>query len=368
LAFDEKAVGNLFEQVYKLWIQPELSRRGEAGTLPKDFRISRCLIRLPRNRAPIVEFNEEIGWIVSAKKPPGTAFDKGQVVFVHEIVEITAVIPPTVDGRRVAFVYLFRTGNEWQIVFDFTPNVPEHLIPDEAKEPWPLSNVMAESLQAILTERVVRIADSTGALLQQNGLWPAPALLPYPLSRIVNQLEKGDKEGAGVTLRTYCTPQWIKQLSSKWWTVVQFEMRRPLIEDALRANSEGRYALAIHALLPQVEGIVSDYISTRLPESEMPWRQESKTKKFRDLVLEKPPSSYTYQRIVQSTIDFIIDGPVLKTFKRWVDQIDKAFPGRNVVEHGKYDESVFTQENSIKLFLLLDTLYHIISVQKQADG
>jgi len=305
---------------------------------------------------------------VSARKPPGTVFDKGQAVFVHEIVEITAVMPPTIDGRRVAFVYLYGTGNAWQIVFDFTPNVPENLIPEEEKKTWPLSSVIAESLQSLLIERVIHIHDQTQDLLRGNGLWAAPALLPYPLSKIVKQLTERDKDGASATLRNYCTPQWIKQLSSKWWTIEQFAMRKSLVDEALEAHSENKYGLSIHALLPQVEGIVSDYISTRVPESEIPWRQESKTKKFRDLVLDKLPSSYTYQRIVQSAIDFIVAGPVLKTFKRWVSEIDEAFPGRNFVEHGKYDPSLFTEENSIKLILLLDTLYHIVTVHRQADG
>jgi len=368
LALDEQAAKNLFEQIDKLWIQPEISRRAHAGTLPKDFRISRCLIRLPRDRAPIVEFNEEIGWIVSARKPPDTAFDKGQAVFLHEIVKITAVMPPTVDGRRVAFVYVFAAGNAWQIIFDFTPNVPENLIPEEEKKTWPLSSVIAESLQAILIERVIRIHDRAQAMLRNNGLWAAPALLPYPLSRILKQLEERDEDGASATLRSYCNPQWIKQLSSKWWTIEQFEIRKPLIGQALQAHLEGKYGLSIYALLPQVEGIVSDYISTRLPEPEMPWRQKSKTRKFQDLVLDGPPSSYTYQRIVQSAIDFIVDGPVLKSFRRWVDEIDEAFPGRHFVEHGKYDTSLFTEEKSVKLFLLLDTLYHIMAVRKQADS
>jgi hypothetical protein len=168
----------------------------------------------------------------------------------------------------------------------------------------------------------------------------------------VNQLEERNKDGASATLRAYCTPQWIKQLSCKWWTVEEFEVRKPLIDEALQAHLEGKYALSIHALLPQVEGIVSDYISTRLPESEMPWRQESKTRKLRDLVLDKPPSSYTYQRIVQSAIDFIVDGPVLKTFERWFREIDEAFPGRNSVEHGRYDPSLFTEENFLKLSII----------------
>jgi hypothetical protein len=71
--------------------------------------------------------------------------------------------------------------------------------------------------------------------------------------------------------------------------------------------------------------------------------------------------SLFYRRIVESAIDFILGGPVLATFRKWGDQINQAFPNRHVVEHGKYDESLYTEINSVKLFLLLDTLYQIIS-------
>jgi len=138
-------------------------------------------------------------------------------------------------------------------------------------------------------------------------------------------------------------------------------VRRQLIEDALGAHREGKYRLSIPALLPHLEGIITDWIFTQLPEDNVPWGTESKTKRFRDLVLDKPPTVSTYERIVSSVIDFIVDGPVLQTFRRWLDQIERAFPNRHVVEHGRYDDSLFDQENSIKLFLLLDTVYYILS-------
>jgi hypothetical protein len=362
---DENGVQNLFDQINKLWIEREISRRKEAGRLPKDFRIFRCLIRLPQDSPPIVEFNNEIGWIVSVEKAPGTAFKKGQPVFLHEIQKIEAVSPPEVNGQRVAFIYLFWTGSSYQIVVDFTPNVPEGMISKEEKEAWLLGKTIAESLQAILIEKTIHIHDKIQIQLQNIGLWAAPALLPYPMSKIAKELEEGDIEDARTTFVAYCTSEYIEELSSKWWNVEEFKKRNKLIHEALDAHKEGRWQLSIHALLPQIEGIITDWIYTKLPEKEIPWRQESKTKRFRDLVLERPPTTFTYKRIVESAIDFILGGPVLKTFKKWVEQINQAFPNRHVVEHGKYDESLFTEENSVKLFLLIDTLYHIISSQSE---
>jgi hypothetical protein len=138
-------------------------------------------------------------------------------------------------------------------------------------------------------------------------------------------------------------------------------MRKKLLQDSLDAHKMGKYGLSIHALLPQVEGIITDWVYEKLPDSEVPWRQESKTKKFCDLILDKPLTTFTYKRIVGSAIDFILSGPVLTTFKNWTKLIDEAFPSRHIVEHGKYEESLFSEENSIKLFLLMDTIFYMIS-------
>lgn len=140
-------------------------------------------------------------------------------------------------------------------------------------------------------------------------------------------------------------------------------MRRQLIEDALGAHREGKYRLSIPALLPHLEGIITDWIFTQLPEDNVPWGTESKTKRFRDLVLDKPPTVSTYERIVSSVIDFIVDGPVLQTFRRWLDQIERAFPNRHVVEHGRYDDSLFDQEKFYQTFPLVR--YSVLHLVKQ---
>lgn len=78
-------------------------------------------------------------------------------------------------------------------------------------------------------------------------------------------------------------------------------------------------------------------------------------------------STYTYRRIVESSLEFILDGPVLSTFQNWFARIDRSFANRNVIEHGKYDDSLFSEENSIKLFLLLDTIYYIVSERGEKE-
>jgi len=138
---------------------------------------------------PIITFNSEIDWIAKVVVPPHTSIEKGQYVLLHQIQEITDVQPPVLDSKPVPFVYLYREGLAYHIVFDFAPNEAD------MQEGWKFGKAIAESLQQVLIERTVRVQDSLKALLRAHGLWAAPALLPYPLSRIAKQLEEGDTEG-----------------------------------------------------------------------------------------------------------------------------------------------------------------------------
>lgn len=367
-AFDDKKAGlNFLNQVMKLWIKPEISKRKQRGILPENFKMYRCLVRLPQDRDPIVEFNDEVEFTALTKLAPGTVKKKGEFIYIHEIKEIGKILPPKVEGKRVDFVYICSTDNGYQIFFDFTQSSRSGIITGK-EDDWELGEMIVDFQRRILSERVIRIHDKAQALLQEIGLWAVPALLPYPLNIVLYQLSEDDTRSARKTLVEHCTTEFIENLSSKWWAVKEFEEREGLIQEALDAHKRGQYRLSIYALIPQIEGIITDWIYTRLPRNEIPWRQVSKTKKFSDIVVERPSVTYIYKKVVESAVDFIVKGPVLKTFKNWFEDSDETFPSRHFLQHGRYDDSLFTNENSIKLFLLLDTIYHIISVQPESGN
>lgn len=366
---DTEVQSKIWQEIHHTWVEPELEKRRASGNLPDDFKIRECLITLPKGYSAVVAFNNEFGWRAKAKRGDGAEFIPGEAVYLHEIHEIETVYPPEVDGQRVAFIYIYWNGLSYQILCDFTPNWPDDLLTAEERE-WRLGEVIACHLQAHLTEKAVHMHDVAQESLRKIGLWAAPALLPYPLALIVKQSQENNIEEARNTLVVHCTASFIKALMAKWWSNDAFSMRQQLIEEAIQVHELKLYHMSIHALLPQVEGVITDWeYSLKLPEGAIPWREESKTKKFKDLALGTDPTLFTYRRVVESTFTFLLDGPVLHTFKKWQDVLELAFPNRNAIAHGKYVANFYTEENSIKLFLLLDTIFQIISASEtQSDS
>ena len=76
-------------------------------------------------------------------------------------------------------------------------------------------------------------------------------------------------------------------------------------------------------------------------------------------MLLKNTKSGSFAMITRSALEFIRNS----TFEQfeWSDNISVASPKRNVVGHGKYIDDMYTEKNSIAAFLLLDTLYYLIS-------
>ncbi|MFH1690691.1 MAG: hypothetical protein ABIE42_10730 [Candidatus Eisenbacteria bacterium] len=359
-----------FEQVHQLWIEPEICRRREAGKLPDAFQIRRCLILLPPEASPVVLLNDEIGWRAKVKFPEARTTKVGEPISLGDIERIEDVSPPEIDGKRVAFIYVYWTGKggEYKILFDSTPNMPLELGAMRADGEWQLGKAIADSLQQSLTERVITFQHEHEADLQSIGLWAVPGLIPYPLSKIVEHLSSGDTAAAREFLVKHCDSAYLASRAAQWWDVAEFSGRRLLIEEAIDAHADRKYRLSIYALVPQVEGIITDWIHTNLPPGDsVPYRTESKARKFQDVVLGQLPLSWAQTEIVRSVVRFIVSGPVLAEFQ-WLGQVDSSFAGRHPLTHGHYDDRMFTEENSLKVLLLLDTIRHIIATGQAPEA
>lgn len=357
---DEEAATRSFDEFYRLWVEPELRRRfGEAGP-PSNFRIFQCLVRLPPRKPPIVEFNDDVSWDARCKIPTGTSFDKGDPAYLHQIEYVESVRPPECDGKPVGFVYIHRLpGAGFRMIFDSCAGLSQ-ADPNTQDSKWKFSHAVCEYLNAVLFERAIRLHDEQQQALASIGIWPIPSLIPYPLSRCTHLVQNGKHDEARTVVVRHCSPDWLDARLDRWLTVPELADRRELLTQALAAHRASQYVLTIHALVPQLEGIVSDRMIRSLRPGEMHFRQESKLKQLRDKALEDDDIAFSFRRVIESTVDFIVKGPVLETFKHWLDDPNCMFPNRHVVGHGKFIEKLYTEENSVKAFLLLDTLAEIL--------
>lgn len=365
---DREGVENLWKWVDSTYVQPEVERRRQSGQLLDDFKIRQFRILMPKEREAIVQFNDEIDWIAEAKRGDGQEFTENAAVYIYELDRIESVEPPKVDGQRVAFIFFGWDGTQYRGCFDFSPNWPEEECVAKGlanDDQWTLSPFLTHFLQGRIEERAVLLCIQHKEVLKRFGLWLVPVLLPYPLAQLAQYLSSNDEASARTLLTTFCNADFLNKIVSDWWRIPEFEFRHSLIDDALWAHREGKYHLSISTLLPHVEGIIVHWEFNQ--GMNVRFRPESRIRDFQQRTQGEAKSPFLYTSVHSATIDFILTGPVLSTFQNWQDNLDPAFPNRHAIGHGRYEPSLFTEETSIKVFLLLDTVKQLIAAQNQVE-
>ena len=271
----------------------------------------------------------------------------------YQVKEFIDVKLPTVDGIRTSFILMIHTRKNWHMFFSRVPNQD-----DNSASGQTLGNLIASTLQQSLEEEIIMVTVQANNLIYKIGLWCAPSLVPYPLSKIVKHLSENDNNGAIKALLDHCNDDFLNQMTSRWFDISVFEKRSALINAAVSAHSQKQYVLVIHALLPHIEGIVTDWLESN---GSILHGQKKKLDNFSNTLLKNTKSD-SFAMITRSALGFIR----ISTFEQfeWSDNISVVSPKRNVVGHGKYVEGMYTEKNSIVAFLLLDTLYYLISTIK----
>ena len=335
-----------WSQIYSLFIEPALEKRSDIAW----ENVHKVLIRLPTDKEPIVQFNNEFQFVYAVEDP--VARNMGDVLQYHDFRDIKEVLPPKVNDIYVAFVYAWRATDRVFFAFDCRPNYPDF---DEEKYELGAGlqyRLKCEALELIL----VPVVNSKERLLE-IGLSIFPALVPFPLNAIVKHLLDGEKSEAYDVLEDHCVPNFIKEHMASWYSLQLFEDRRELFEEALRTHSMGLYHVTIIALISQIEGIITDWLY-RNSEAKTPWRAASKFKEFQRLLESVIPVETVEAVILQSVSRFLVSPEtILQKFYDWnssVLNIDSV--SRNVSLHGKYVPEYYTKANSIKMFLVIDSI------------
>jgi len=108
--------GNLLEQIFDLWVEPELERRGASL---RRHEVERVLVILAPGRRVRVHINDEARFVAHARVSRPVA--EGEAVTLADIDEIESLRPDGIDPDAgwVGFVLL---GGTYRIAFDFRRN------------------------------------------------------------------------------------------------------------------------------------------------------------------------------------------------------------------------------------------------------
>jgi hypothetical protein len=184
----------LVQDFITLYINPlleaEFARRKEAGVPQTDVEIRRVLIKLhPKGHHPIVEFNDEIGLEAVVSTTPGSSFSQpGEPVYISQIREVLRINPPAIEGIVVPYLYMHYMGTGYLIIYNLTTvkGTQDKGVSDLTSE-----QALTAVYQFMMQEEVTRQAANLEAL-RKVGLWPVPSLTPYPLNRIIAQINNND--------------------------------------------------------------------------------------------------------------------------------------------------------------------------------
>lgn len=343
---------DFFQSILVQYVEPEINKRKSCGAINEDFEVRDCLITFYNQSVHNIAFNYEIIWRVELELNEPKEYVSGELVYIHSIKKIKRVYPPQIDNNRVSYICLLWNGIEYVVLFDFDPD-------SETDDIWEHEETVREHLNYYIVKKTLEFSRQWNEGFEKFGLWTAPALLPYPINKIATHINNNDYEGAKDTLLDFCNYERIERLTNKWLELKVFEDRKISIEQALYAHKNRMYFLSISALLPQIEGIITDFAYEKVGDVPVPYKQDKKTKWFRDYILNENIKKYMSHYIIESTINFILEGPVLKSFD-WKENVNPSFPNRNVIGHGKFSPNLYTEENSVKIFLLIDTIFEFM--------
>ncbi len=344
-----------WSQFYKLFVEPELEKRSDVAWSD----IHKVLIKLPQDKEPIVEFNDEVQFKYAVEDP--VARNKGDVLKYYDIREIKEILPPKVDDRYVAFVYAWRSGDYINFAFDCTPNHS-----DFDKNEHKLAEALSLRLYYEAMEVIMSPVFETHKQLALIGLPLCPELIPFPLNKIVKHIRANELDAALKLIEVHCDDTFLEELVQKWYSREMPRERRALYDQALKTHVCDLYVVTMNALMGEFEGIITEWLTKDLAGVEVTdlGSYRKKFEKFKSIVETAIPLETIEHKVLQSITKFLISpDTLLQKFNiaEWNNpSINVNNPSRHIIQHGKHVPEYYTKINSIKMFLVIHSIYWCI--------
>ena len=205
--------------------------------------------------------------------------------------------------------------------------------------------------------------------LEKSALWLTPSM-PYTLwqnLKMPRSQEIEPKQIEKIFIDCFEENNWavLIQIIAKWFENKIFANRSQIIQDALEAHISGKYTLSIPTLLPQVEGILSSIIGKSagklinlLKEAFGKVEPDFLSSVAEDMLLKLAKSPFLLHGIEPSYFS-------PEKYSEWLDKrgiLEENTLNRHAILHG-IQINYATKLNSLRTFLLLDSLFWFIKIQ-----
>jgi hypothetical protein len=214
------------------------------------------------------------------------------------------------------------------------------------------------------------------AAFRRAKLCLAPSLSEDMMYRIMGYVEAGD-------LRPVTTPLWsyyarnrharLHQAMTSWFDHPEFAARRHIFEDAFASHCDGRYVASIRTLTPEIEGLGSYTVRAHNLRAVNKHGQDiglhlgkpdSVMSRMVDAAEAADPGLLHWVR-ARSTHAYL---DVVFTKTDFEHEYDRVRNRRDVSRHGiahGFQIQGYAWLNSLRLFLLLDTLHYLLWATEQ---
>ncbi len=352
MVFDEEGFKNFYSECKRLWIDLEIEKRKRLGREFPD-KIERILIRFLKEKTPIVEFNNEFKIIanITPRISEGERIEKGEELHLEDIAELKDVEPVNIDGKPCCFIFFTFKGTKAYSYFNFRPS-HEDFDPKEWKTEM---KKVARFLSQVMIDTTVGDLRKFNDTISPYDWWINYSIIPEPLNRMIEAINKGkNRDEIDKIVIDYFTAEKLNEIRKRWFLNQYFKDRGRFLNDAIDAHIQKKYTLSIPVLSPHIEGILTDWILGQKKISLDSFRDKKKW--FKNL-----QSGLEGGFITDYMLDFLfeyLDKTSLFAGFEWSKE-DGVTLNRHKLAHGKrinYD----TELNSLKVILLLDSVFHII--------
>jgi len=185
--------------------------------------------------------------------------------------------------------------------------------------------------------------------------------------RVVELHKQGKTQYASQSIMGYYQRNNCENLArmvDDWESRPLFEPRMHILRDSLEAHREGKYTLSVPALMPQIEGILNDYVKDNNLAARF-----GKIQEVYEAAIGDPEDYGLAQWAIAETLLCQLRTNTY-VYTDFADELRRTAPNRrttrHTVSHGvaiEYDRPI----RSLKAFLLLDAISALESVDWDDD-